>query len=70
MQISFAIESKFHVETRVIVVDFTGGKEMYTKIGPQLTGLDIGVLGECVCVRACICVCGYAFLYTCLSSLQ
>ena len=43
----------------MIVVDFTGGKEMYTEIGPQLTGLDIGVLGECVhvCVRACVCVC-------------
>ena len=70
MQISFVIESQFNVETKVVVADFTGGKEMYTEIGPQLTGLDIGVLGECLCVRACICVCGYAFLYTCLSTSQ
>ena len=40
----------------MIVADFTGGKEMYAEIGPQLTGLDIGVLGECVCVCVCSCV--------------
>ena len=34
----------------MIVVDFTGGKDVYAEIGPQLTGLDIGVLGECACV--------------------
>ena len=43
----------------MIVADFTGGKEMYAEIGPQLTGLDIGVLGECACVWGwwCIHVC-------------
>ena len=37
----------------MIVADFTGGKEMYTEIGPQLTGLDIGVLGECLWGGGC-----------------
>ena len=50
-------ESKYNVETKVIVVDFTGGKEIYTEIEPQLMGLDIGVLGECVCVCVCVCAC-------------
>ena len=37
----------------MIVADFTGGKEMYAEMGPQLTGLDIGVLGARA--RACVC---------------
>ena len=52
----------------MIVADFTGGKEMYAEIGPQLTGLDIGVLGECVCVCVCVRSC-IAFSMHCLPFL-
>lgn len=38
------IELQFGVKTRVIDVDFTGGREIYDKIGAQLADLDIGVL--------------------------
>ena len=51
----FVVESKFNIETKVIVVDFSGGKEIYAEIRPQLTGLEVGVLGECEC--ACVCAC-------------
>ena len=63
------LESKFNVETKVVVVDFTGGKEIYAEIRPQLTGLDIGVLGECECVCVCACMCmrGTVYIHVCLS---
>jgi len=38
------IELQYGVETRVIDVDFTGGREIYDKIGQQLRDLDVGVL--------------------------
>jgi len=38
------IELQYGVETRVIDVDFTGGREIYDKIGAQLQDLDVGVL--------------------------
>lgn len=38
------IESDYGVKTRVIDVDFTGGKEIYERIGAQLQDLDVGVL--------------------------
>ena len=53
----FVVESKFNIETKVIVVDFSGGKEIYAEIRPQLSGLDIGVLGERECVHVCVRVC-------------
>ena len=28
------------------MADFTGGKELYTELGPQLESLDIGILSE------------------------
>ena len=51
----FVVESKFNIETKVIVVDFSCGKEIYAEIHLQLAGLDIGVLSECEC--ACVCAC-------------
>ena len=42
--ISHCLESEYGVKTRVIDVDFTGGREIYDRIGPQLQDLDIGVL--------------------------
>lgn len=38
------IETEYGVKTRVIDVDFTGGREIYERIGAQLQDLDIGVL--------------------------
>lgn len=38
------LESEYGVKTRVIDVDFTGGREIYDRIDPQLQDLDIGVL--------------------------
>lgn len=29
-------------------MDFTGGAEIYDGLGEKLTGLDIGILGECL----------------------
>lgn len=37
-------ETEYGVKTRVIDVDFTGGREIYERIGAQLQDLDIGVL--------------------------
>ena len=31
-------------------MDFTGGAEIYDGLGEKLTGLDIGILGECLTV--------------------
>jgi len=42
-----AAESKYHVSTKCIPIDFSGGIEIYDKIADELTGLDVGVLGEC-----------------------
>lgn len=38
------IESKYHVSTKCVTVDFTGGLEIYDRIADQLEGLEIGVL--------------------------
>ena len=41
------LEEKHGRETLVIVVDFSGGMEIYSMIKDQLDTLDIGILGEC-----------------------
>lgn len=41
----FYVESKYHVSTKCIAIDFTGGMEIFDKIASQLNGLEIGVLG-------------------------
>jgi len=38
------IETKYHVKTHIIDVDFTQGGEIYERIGKELEGLEIGVL--------------------------
>ena len=41
------IESKFNVDTKVIVADFTRNKDLYEELAHHIEGLDIGILGEC-----------------------
>ena len=43
----FITEDKYNRECRVIPVDFTAGLDIYSDISDQLSGLDVGVLGEC-----------------------
>jgi len=38
------IESKYHVKTLIIDVDFTSSYEIYDRIGKEIEGLEIGVL--------------------------
>ncbi|KAK4028928.1 very-long-chain 3-oxoacyl-CoA reductase-B [Daphnia magna] len=38
------IETQYAVKTRVIDVDFTGGREIYDRISAQIQDLDVGVL--------------------------
>ncbi|KXJ12187.1 Very-long-chain 3-oxoacyl-CoA reductase [Exaiptasia diaphana] len=38
------IRSEYNVETRIIVIDFTGGHEIYQDIGDKLKDLEIGIL--------------------------
>jgi hypothetical protein len=40
------LESKYHVKTKCVAIDFSAGMEIYDKIAAQLAGLEIGVLGE------------------------
>ncbi|CAH1785960.1 unnamed protein product, partial [Owenia fusiformis] len=42
--VALEIESKEKVKTKSIPVDFTGGVEIYDKIGQDLSNMDIGVL--------------------------
>lgn len=44
--LSDILESKHHVSTKCVAIDFSGGIEIYDAIANQLTGLEIGVLGE------------------------
>ena len=37
-------ECRFHVETKIIDVDFTQGAEIYDRIAQEIKGLEIGVL--------------------------
>lgn len=39
-------EEAYGTETKIIVMDFTGGAEIYDGLGDKLAGLDIGILGE------------------------
>ncbi|XP_020904235.1 inactive hydroxysteroid dehydrogenase-like protein 1 isoform X1 [Exaiptasia diaphana] len=38
------IRSEYNVETRIIVIDFSGGQEIYQDIGDKLKDLEIGIL--------------------------
>ncbi|XP_077985323.1 very-long-chain 3-oxoacyl-CoA reductase-like [Glandiceps talaboti] len=38
------IETKYNVKTKIVVVDFTGGEEIYDVVTKTLEGLQIGVL--------------------------
>ena len=42
----FISEDKYNRECRVIPVDFSAGLDIYSDISDQLSGLDVGVLGE------------------------
>lgn len=40
----FCTASKYNVQTKIVAVDFTSGREIYQDVGKQLDGLEIGVL--------------------------
>ncbi|KAI9559621.1 hypothetical protein GHT06_013626 [Daphnia sinensis] len=42
--VASAIECRYHVETRIIDVDFTQGAEIYERIAKDISGLEIGIL--------------------------
>ena len=39
-------EELFNTESKVIVIDFSGGAEIYDGLEEKLAGLEIGVLGK------------------------
>ena len=45
-------EEAYGSESKIIVMDFTGGTDIYDGLGEKLTGLDIGILGEYFYVKA------------------
>ena len=45
-------EEAYGSESKIIVMDFTGGTDIYNGLGEKLAGLDIGILGEYFCVKA------------------
>jgi len=42
--VAMEIENKYKVKTRVIAVDFNGGKEIYAKVKKELANLEVGTL--------------------------
>ena len=47
-------ESKYHVQTKTIAVDFTNCSEIYDKIRDEIQGLEIGTLGRLFITDMCI----------------
>ena len=41
-------EEAYGTESKIIVMDFNGGADIYDDLGEKLAGLDIGILGECM----------------------
>ena len=41
-------EEAYGTESKIIVMDFNGGADIYDDLGEKLAGLDIGILGEYV----------------------
>ena len=41
-------EEAYGTESKIIVMDFNGGADIYDGLGENLAGLDIGILGEYV----------------------
>ena len=39
-------EEAYGTESKIIVMDFNGGADIYDDLGEKLAGLDIGILGE------------------------
>ena len=39
-------EETYGTESKIIVMDFTGGADIYDGLGERFAGLDIGILGE------------------------
>ena len=39
-------EEAYGTESKIIVMDFNGGADIYDGLGEKLAGLDIGILGE------------------------
>lgn len=39
-------EEVYGTESKIIVMDFTGGADIYDGLGEKLAGLEIGILGE------------------------
>ena len=44
-------EEVYGTESKVIVMDFTGGADIYDGLAEKLAGLDIGILGEYFCLK-------------------
>ena len=44
-------EEAYGTESKIIVMDFTGGADIYDGLGEKLAGLDIGILGEYCCCK-------------------
>ena len=42
-------EEAYGTESKIIVMDFTGGADIYDGLEEKLAGLDIGILGEYFC---------------------
>ena len=43
---SFPAELEFHVETRIIQVDFSEGRSVFAHIAESIEGNEIGLLGK------------------------
>ncbi|KAK3729469.1 hypothetical protein QZH41_019789 [Actinostola sp. cb2023] len=48
-KVEHEIKSEYNVQTRIIVMDFSGGHEIYEGLGDKLKDLEIGILGEKLC---------------------
>ena len=48
----FQLSEEAHgTESKIIVMDFTGGADIYDGLGEKLASLDIGILGEYFCLK-------------------
>lgn len=48
--ICFHIESLYPIQTRIIVVDFSDGRDIYNRIKEELSTIPVGILGKYVTI--------------------
>lgn len=48
--ICFHIESLYPIQTRIIVVDFSDGRDIYNRIKEELSSIPVGILGKYVTI--------------------